>query len=75
MSYFENVGFAGEPLYVARIGDDNPFDGVLAASYSSPTLVYWDSDGDLDLVASRADVNSHRAFVRIRRLDLDTPRP
>ena len=32
MSYFENVGFAGEPLYVARTGDDNPFDGVSAAS-------------------------------------------
>ena len=62
MSYFENVGFAGEPLYVARTGDDNPFDGVLAASYSSPTLVYWDSDGDLDLVASRADVNFARPF-------------
>ena len=74
MSYFENVGFAGEPLYVARTGDDNPFDGVSTASYASPTL-YWDADGDLDLVASRADVNSHRAFVRNRRLDLDTPRP
>ena len=75
MSYFENVGFAGEPLYVARTGDDNPFDGVAAGSYASPTLVYWDADGDLDLVASRADINPHRAFVRNRRLDLDTPRP
>ena len=62
MSYFENVGFAGEPLYVARTGDDNPFDGVSAASYSSPTLVFWDADGDLDLVASRADVNFSRLF-------------
>jgi len=61
MSYFENVGFAGEPLYVARTGTDNPFDGVSTASYSSPTLVYWDADGDLDLVASRAEVK--RAFV------------
>ena len=61
MSYFENVGFVGEPLYVARTGDDNPFDGVAAGSYASPTLVYWDADGDLDLVASRAEVK--RAFV------------
>ena len=68
MSYFENVGFVGEPLYVARTGDDNPFDGVAAGSYASPTLVYWDADGDLDLVASRAEVK--RAFVRNRR-----PRP
>jgi len=65
MSYFENVGFAGEPLYVARTGTDNPFDGVAAALYSSPTLVYWDADGDLDLVASRAEVK--RAVVWNRR--------
>ena len=66
MSYFENVGFAGEPLYVARTGDDNPFDGVSAASYSSPTLVYWDADGDLDLVASRADVKFPHVLGRRR---------
>ena len=54
-----------ESTFTMSPGSDNPFDGVAAGSYASPTLVYWDADGDLDLVASRAEVK--RAFVRNRR--------
>ncbi|KAH8094307.1 DNA-directed 5'-3' RNA polymerase [Aureococcus anophagefferens] len=48
--YYENVGSAATPSYVAVTGSANPFDGIDVGLYSAPALADVDGDGDLDLV-------------------------
>jgi uncharacterized protein (DUF2141 family) len=50
-AYFENTGSGTSPIFVERTGIDNPLDGLGAGSYSAPTLVDLDGDGDFDLVS------------------------
>jgi len=51
LSYFENTGSTTAPVFVARIGAVNPFNGIDVGSGSTPTLADIDNDGDLDLVS------------------------
>ncbi|MCP4698270.1 MAG: hypothetical protein GY862_15660 [Gammaproteobacteria bacterium] len=46
--YFENTGSAIRPVYIERIGADNPWDWVDEGNYSA--LADLDADGDLDLL-------------------------
>jgi hypothetical protein len=51
--FFENLDYdgdsaLGDPLFVERTGDDNPFSGVDVGYYSTPDLVDIDGDGDFD---------------------------
>ncbi|KAK7248951.1 serralysin-like protein [Aureococcus anophagefferens] len=50
LNYFENVGSAASPSYVAVTGTANPFDGIDVGDYSAPAFGDVDGDGDLDLV-------------------------
>ena len=43
-------GSGAAPVFTALTGTANPFNGVDAGSYSTPTAVDLDGDGDLDLV-------------------------
>lgn len=47
--YFENIGNRTTPQFVQRHGEDNPFYGIDVGSYSMPTLLDLDGDGDFDL--------------------------
>ena len=48
--YYENVGNAAAPSYVAVTGSDSPFDGIDVGSKSAPAFGDVDGDGDLDLL-------------------------
>ena len=51
IKYYENVGSAEQPQFVARAGDANPFEGVaVEKGYCAPRFVDIDADGDVDLV-------------------------
>jgi hypothetical protein len=50
--YYRNSGSITAPLYVARTGSLNPFDGIDLGSWSVPTLGDLDGDGDLDALVS-----------------------
>jgi Ca2+-binding RTX toxin-like protein len=49
--YFENTGTAASPVYTARTGAANPFNGFSTGFYGRPTLADLDGDGDLDLAS------------------------
>ena len=48
--YFENTGTATVPVFAARTGDANPFDGINVGKEAAPTFADLDDDCDLDLV-------------------------
>ncbi len=49
IQYFENTGNATDPVFVNRIGSENPLDGIYMGKLPSPVLVDIDDDGDADL--------------------------
>ena len=48
LSYFENTGTVGVPVFEARTGGSNPFGGLMLGAGTTPTFVDMDGDGDLD---------------------------
>ena len=54
-SYFENIGFPIDPIYVARSGAANPLDGLDVGLDASPAFADIDVDGDSDLVSGQQD--------------------
>jgi hypothetical protein len=50
IQYYENVGSALLPEFVARVGSANPFDKVQVAEKSAPRFSDLDGDNDPDLV-------------------------
>ena len=48
--YFENTGNSTSPSFVQRTGGSNPLNGQDVGSFSAPTFVDIDNDGDLDAV-------------------------
>ena len=49
LNYMENTGTSTAPVFVARTGSANPFDGIDVSedSESAPALVDFDGDGTL----------------------------
>ncbi len=52
--YFENTGTPESPLFVPRLGEDNPYDGFSVGQNSAPALADLNGDGVLDLVSGAA---------------------
>ena len=47
LNYMENTGTSTAPVFVARTGSANPFDGVDVGMDSAPALGDFDGDGTL----------------------------
>ncbi|ABW67561.1 FG-GAP repeat domain-containing protein [Desulfosudis oleivorans] len=59
LDFFENTGTTSAPVFEKRMGEDNPFDGVVTGEEDVAALVDIDGDGDLDLFAySKYDDNA-----------------
>ncbi|WP_422370993.1 calcium-binding protein [Hoeflea sp.] len=50
LEYFENTGTGLAPVYTARTGSANPFNGIDIGAASTPVFGDLDHDGDLELV-------------------------
>ena len=46
--YYENTGSAASPVFTARTGAANPFNGVDLGDWTSPDFVDIDGDSDFD---------------------------
>jgi Ca2+-binding RTX toxin-like protein len=55
LNYFENTGTASAPVFSARTGTANPFNGVDVGRQSTPTFADLDNDGDLDALVGEYD--------------------
>ncbi len=64
--YFENTGTASAPVFTARTGVDNPFNGIDYGTYSNATLADFDGDGDYDLVYAHQGVSFGAAYTTLR---------
>ena len=47
LNYIENTGTSTAPVFVARTGSANPFDGIDVGSDSPPAVADLDGDGTL----------------------------
>jgi uncharacterized protein (DUF2141 family) len=50
--YFENTGSATNPVFTQRTGTRNPLNSVDVGTYSNPSFVDIDGDGDMDTFIS-----------------------
>ena len=57
--YYENTGSALSPIFTARTGADNPFDGIDVGEQATPDIVDIDNDGDLDAFFGSKDTGIH----------------
>ncbi len=48
INYYKNTGTAAAPVFAAQTGAANPLNGVDVGTYSAPTFVNIDNDGDKD---------------------------
>ncbi len=55
VNYFENTGTSTAPAFTQRFGAANPLSSEDVGSYSTPTFVDLDNDGDLDAVIGGQD--------------------
>ncbi len=55
IKYYKNTGSVSSPRFVVQTGAANPFNGVDVGSYSTPSLVDIDGDGDLDALIGKFD--------------------
>ena len=71
LHYYENTGSALAPVFIARTGTANPFDGVDVGYQSAPSFADLDGDGDLDAVVGEQDgtlnyfKNTGAGFVQV----------
>ena len=55
IKYYKNTGSVSSPRFVVQTAAANPFNGVDVDSYSTPSLVDIDGDGDLDAFIGQFD--------------------
>jgi len=53
--YYKNTGTSAAPVFIAQTGVNNPLNAVSVASYSFPTFVDIDNDGDQDAFIGQDD--------------------
>ncbi len=59
INYFENTGSASSPNFVGRIGVANPLNGYDVGTYSHPSFVDIDNDGDFDMFGGEDNGTIH----------------
>ena len=64
-NYFENTGTASAPVFVQRVGADNPFDGVDVGQESAPAVVDLDGDRDFDLVTGENNIATLHTYENL----------
>lgn len=55
LDYYRNQGTENTPLFVRKIGFDNPFDSIDVGADAAPDFVDIDDDGDFDLFVGNAE--------------------
>ena len=55
INYYKNTGSNNSPTFTAQTGGNNPLNGVDVGSYSTPTFVDIDNDGDFDVFIGEED--------------------
>lgn len=68
LRYFENTGGRRTPAFTELTGDQNPLAGLTTGTFSSPTAVDFDDDGDIDIV-----VGGGEGAVTLVRNNTDRP--
>ena len=59
LNYFENTGNKTNPVFMPRIGVDNPMNGVDVGANAAPTMIDQDNDGDFDMWVGNREGNLH----------------